>query len=114
MCQTESAVETDHLGDIIPESESVSRERPHLVRTYKPRYGCDVDEWDEDDTAPMVSSAQVSTWLSTDRHSFSLSHRQLVESSTTIVIYQSMNLHPTLHLSQVAIKRKMERASRGM
>ena len=58
MCQTESAVETDHPGDTIPESESVSRERPHLVRTYKPRYGCDDDdEWDELDSAPMVGSS---------------------------------------------------------
>ena len=54
MYQTESVVEPEHPGDIIPESESASRERPHLVRTYKPRYGCDDDEWDELDCAPMV------------------------------------------------------------
>jgi hypothetical protein len=94
MFQAETVDEVERQGDIIPESETAQRERPHLVRSYKSRWGGDADEDDEDDGEPMVSSSLILAPSSTDNYSFSLSLRRLGWFANTTGTYQSKNPHP--------------------
>jgi hypothetical protein len=92
--QAESVDQAERQGEIIPESETGSRERPHLVRSYKSRWHGDVAEDDEDDREPMASACLCLDFFLADDHSFSLSLRRLGYFANTTETYQSNDLHP--------------------